>query len=207
MGKLDLSPFVFTTEGDPGGLQAYGKPFSVVDVAGNVWNVATNRVWLVAVEGKAVYGRWKGAGDTLNMILNYIQCHKVDPYLVSVAKLQEWTTKGSVGLLRFPSGRYMLLQLHMLATVLQIHTKDTIELWDAKTTAAHMPCLGLAEPGRRAVLMGYDKGVEASVEFDLTKEAEPVKTQEPPEETPETGTLGQHTLSPEEMFDIVMDGL
>jgi hypothetical protein len=178
MSKLDLSSFAYVPIDSDDPNKIYSKPFSVLDIVGNVWNVVTNREWLVAVKGKAVYGRWKGGESQLNAVLKFVQSNKINPRRIAVTKLQDLVTKSRTGVFKFPreenqegDGR-AVVQLSKLATVLEACTKEYLEVWDASTTANYLPCVGLSEPGRRMFLMGWTGSLLTAEDFDVDGESE-----------------------------------
>lgn len=141
-------------------------PFTVVDKHGSVWNVATDKAWLVGVKTKARFNRCTGPSKAVFRILDILQAPTPDAaHEVKVTALLEW-----VGL--NPTYGEILgasLDLTRLRTLLQAIPWKEVRLWNgAHLFSSGDPCLVLEAKGVwRALLMGVSE-LEGDVpSFDL----------------------------------------
>lgn len=173
----DLSPFTHQDE------EWFKQPFTVVDVKGSVWNVATDRVWLVAAKGKSKYPRWPGNAAQLNVVLGLIQSVPVEPRVVTTEVLQGWVGSDPENKL----GKIMGAVTHLgrLGDLLGLLPAGDVHMWDASSVMRQDPCLGIESKDLRIFLMGYKKDTEPDRVFDamtLTRPLEDKPKDPPPEE-------------------------
>jgi len=171
----DLRPYVGTE-------QWFATPFTVVDLKGSVWNMATDRAWIVAVHGKGRYPRWSGSMSQLNIILGLIQSRPVEPRIAPTKDVLGWATsaKGELGNIlgvTVDTGR--------LEKLLGVVAGQHIQVWDARSSMRQDPCLGALSMGTRFFLIDHttDKVMLPTFDVGLTQLPEPNKPEKkPPEE-------------------------
>lgn len=155
------------------------KPFTVVDIRDQVWNVVTDRAWLVAIRGRGVYPRWSGDMAQLNIVLTFIQSARVEPRIVKTDVLRSWAASGEVG-----SVMGVTLDLKKLGKLLDLIPMPYIQMWDARSVTRQDPCLGIATAmDIKAFLMGRTSDGSTPIVFDtmrFTREPQPDKPDKPP---------------------------
>lgn len=140
----DLSPFA-------GPQTWFAKPFTVVDLKGEVWNVATDRSHLVAVRGRGRYSRWSGDMGQLNVMLSFIQSTPVEPRIAYTDELLDWASDNDCGKVLG-----VTLDTKRLKDLLSLVPSSEVEVWDAKSIVRQDPCLGISSGADfKLFLMGY----------------------------------------------------
>lgn len=147
----------------------FKNPFTVVDTKGSVWNVATDRIWIVAVRGKGQYPRWPGNMAQLNVILSLIQSLPVEPRVVEASVLKQWASSGNIGKIMGT-----ILDLGKLSKIMNLFPEGSLQIWDANSVMRKDPCLGMGLHDVRAFLMGQIH-VSTSNVFDTMKLTRPVE--------------------------------
>lgn len=153
--KIDLRPYT-------GSDKWFSQPFTVVDTKSQVWNVATDRVWLVAQRGRSRYPRWLGDMAQLSIILGLIQSPPLNPRIANLFDLKEWADNVE------GSGRILgvTVDLGKLSELLRLPTHHEVQVWDASSITRQEPCLVLdISEDFRAILMGQTPG-SSFREFD-----------------------------------------
>ena len=152
MMGIDLQPYTLVKPKEPGD-EHFLRPFTIVDSTAAVWNVATNRNWLVAVRGKGNYPRWSGDAESFNMMLSLIQAEPIEPYEVEADKLSAWLKD------REELGRVLdvVISLSKLRSILNVGVAEKMLLWNVTKVAQNQPCIALAEDRVRLILMGHDE--------------------------------------------------
>jgi hypothetical protein len=149
---IDLQPYTLVKATEPVD-KCFLRPFTIVDKTAAVWNVATNRNWLVAVRGKGQYSRWKGNAVSFNTMLGLIQAEPTDPYEVESDPLTQWL-KDKEGLARVLG---VVVSIDKLRLILNVGITEKMLLWNISKVTENQPCIALAEKGVRLVLMGHDE--------------------------------------------------
>jgi hypothetical protein len=158
----DLRPYA-------GEVEWFKTPFTVVDIKGTVWNVATDRAWIVAAKGKGHYPRWSGNMAQLNVILGLIQSLPVDPRIVEVSVLKQWASSDHTGKIMGAS-----VDLKRLAKLLDL-LRGSLQIWDASSVMRQDPCLGMCQEVLRIFLMGQAQEDTPSHVFDTMKFTKPLE--------------------------------
>lgn len=163
----DLKPFASQKVSEED--RHFVRPFTLVGGKRTIWNVACDRVWLVAFKGDSCFERWQGCGEHLSSMLKYIQSKPVKPHGVEVTTLVDWIgskpKKSELGRICGAA-----LSLDRMLKLLQLVPSDRVQLWDASVLAWDQPCLGMQDANFRAVIMGHDPKEITAVEreFDPT---------------------------------------
>lgn len=170
----DLRPYAGTAKW-------FAEPFTVVDLKGFVWNVATDRAWIVAVHGKGRYPRWSGNMGQLNVILGLIQSKPVEPRVADTKDVLGWVTSAKEGLGNILG---VTLDIRRLEKLLGVVTTPYVQIWDASSSMRQDPCLGVMSLGTRFFLMGHttDKVMLPTFDTARTRPPSPPSEKKPPEE-------------------------
>lgn len=155
----------------------FKTPFTVVDIKGSVWNVATDRAWIVAAKGKGKYPRWPGNMAQLNVMLGLIQSLPVEPRVVGASVLKQWASSGDIGKVMGAT-----IDLEKLGKLMSLFPED-LQVWDASSVMRKDPCLGMGTQDLRVFLMGQVQVSTTNV-FDTLKLTRPVE-EKPVESRPE----------------------
>jgi len=145
----------FTGSEDP----VLSQPFTVVDPAGSVWTIATDKIWLVAVKGKGSAPRFRGDFSGLNILLKLLRLEPTDG--VEFDKAEALKRLDADGI-----GRVLGIAVSMkrLRDLLIGIPEEKLLAWDASVIGP--PALGLTCDGWRAFLMGFEDAGEVE-EFSL----------------------------------------
>lgn len=141
----------------------FATPFTVVDARRSVWNVVTDRAWIVAVRGKGQYPRWPGDMAHLNVMLSLLQAIPVEPRVVDTEVLRNWAMARE----GFGSVLGITVDLKRLEKPLGIVHKKYVQIWDASSVMRQTPCLAVTSMDVRMFLMGCVQ--DASHVFDTVK--------------------------------------
>jgi hypothetical protein len=157
----------------------FKAPFTVVDIKGTVWNIATDRAGIVAVKGKGRYPRWSGNMAQLNVMLGLLQSLPVEPRVVGAPTLKQWTSSGEIGKVMGA-----IIDLRKLGRLLNLFPAEgDLQIWDASSVMREDPCLGMGAQNIRAFLMGQVQITTTNV-FDTLKLTRTVE-EKPVESRPE----------------------
>lgn len=151
----DLIPYALRQiDREEDGDEHFFRPFTLVDSHNDVWDIATNRKWLVAFKGHGQYPRWGGDADTFLTLLRLIQTEPIEPRWVALDKLVEW----SKGAGKDDLGRLLgaVVSLDKVALLLGLVT-DRIQVWNSRPATEGEPSVGFDRPGMRVILMGHDE--------------------------------------------------
>jgi hypothetical protein len=142
------------------------EPFTVVDPAGSVWAVATDRIWFVAARGKNTCPRFKGEATALFTVLKLLGMKASEPQVfnrrLALARIDPEEYIGMV--LGVP------VSLRRLRDLLESLPAETLEGWNASDDLG-VPGVGVACDGWRAYLIGFDSVVGEVPEFELSSNA------------------------------------
>jgi len=137
----------FTGLEDP----VFKDPFTVIDPAGSVWAVATDRVWFVAAKNKNTCPRFKGEAQALFTVLRLLGMKPMEPVTFDrQSTLEKIDTELSIGtVLGVPVS---LRRLHDLLSSLP---HEQLESWYASKDLG-VPGVGFHCDGWRAYLIGFE---------------------------------------------------
>lgn len=187
MKTIDLHPYTGTETW-------LANPFTAADLKGRVWNIATDRVWLIAARGKGKYPRWPGDTAQLNVVLGFVQSVQVKPRTVETSVLRTWAALGGAGKVL-----KVVVDLNRLHKLLSLVSAPHVRIWDARSVTRQDPCLGIeVAPDFRMFLMGQ---VAAGDRINIFDESQFVSEPEP-----EPKTVPPPSSSPQDWggFDLAM---
>lgn len=160
--KLNFWPYVLE-KGK--GSECYEQPFTLVDNQKAVWNIACDRVWVVAVRGKTCFPRFQGGAGDYNVILSLVQSIPVEPRWITEGKLKEWV-QASTAKAEIKLGQIFGFYVDLVRVAKLLDTCQTggFKVWDS-SALAHNACLGLADKDERLrlFLMGCATEVEERI--------------------------------------------
>lgn len=146
--KVDLSQF---THKDA---KHFSSPFTVIDRESHLWSCACDRAMFVAYRARSKFPRWKGPGELLSQMLEWLHGAPDSPVTIQTEELLQWI--GPAPKLGKLLG--VVIDQERFGKILRAAPKPEVLLWKGTRLVQDERCIVVGLEGRwRALLMGHDE--------------------------------------------------
>lgn len=131
---------------------SYPKPFTVKDLAGQTWSVATDKVWIAVVPEEGPHPRLAAGSSVLNQVLTLIKTPPHQGVPVQTELVLETLNAEEE---RFVQVLGVMVERERLITILNDATASaSVVVWNS-SEVVRVPSLGFAAGARKWYLTGW----------------------------------------------------